>query len=182
MVKAKTGKVGRKRRAAGWVLSTLGVLVAGVWVWSGGYGLSWRPGDWKILASRGVLTASWWKSDPESKKSTASSPYASWNWEWMLDPTPKAQPFYSSSGWDLWIASHYESWLTGEPLYVTKRWALVLWPVPPLLWAPGGLFLRSGILARRRAITGMCKACGYNLAGLGAAGAGVTCPECGKVA
>ncbi|MDP1662524.1 MAG: hypothetical protein Q8L55_11485 [Phycisphaerales bacterium] len=46
-----------------------------------------------------------------------------------------------------------------------------------LLWTPAALLLRSGILARRRAITGKCRSCGYDLAGL--AGDSL-CPECGK--
>ena len=55
--------------------------------------------------------------------------------------------------------------------------AAVLWPIPLLLWTPAALLLRSGYRARRRAMTGRCSKCGYDLTGLGA---DAPCPECGK--
>ncbi len=56
---------------------------------------------------------------------------------------------------------------------------VLLWPIPLLLWTPAALLLRSGIIARRRAIAGKCRKCGYDLAGLPPA-PDAPCPECGK--
>lgn len=57
-----------------------------------------------------------------------------------------------------------------------KLLTFVLWPVPLPLWALGAGMLRSGVLARRRAL-GFCRVCGYDLAGLCDE---VVCPECGR--
>ncbi len=54
---------------------------------------------------------------------------------------------------------------------------LSLWPLSLLLGAAGTFALRSGILARRRALGNKCKSCDYDLTGLAA---GAVCPECGK--
>ncbi|MGH7132664.1 MAG: hypothetical protein ACREJO_12030 [Phycisphaerales bacterium] len=56
--------------------------------------------------------------------------------------------------------------------YVT----IFLWPFALASLLGGGWLVWSGRRARRRAMTGLCLKCGYDLAGLAA---GAPCPECG---
>jgi hypothetical protein len=170
---------GRKRRAAGWTLLALGLLVAGVWVTS----------RWYLAAHCGITRAVTITTGELSIVSV-TDPYPShergWAWrnrEAMLAPvrwrwsaaeirTPKLIHF---SGYVLASYAEYDfgpAMLgTGIPRPPTATHAYLtftLWPVPLLLWTPAALFLRSGILARRRANAGMCSKCGYSLAGLAA--------------
>ena len=55
--------------------------------------------------------------------------------------------------------------------------SMPLWVPVALTSAATAFACRLEVLARRRAMTGKCNACGYNLAGLSPAAA---CPECGK--
>ena len=54
----------------------------------------------------------------------------------------------------------------------------ILWPFALASLLGGGWLVWSGRRARRRAMTGVCLKCGYDVGGL-AAGAGSVCPECG---
>ncbi|HYD00714.1 MAG TPA: hypothetical protein VEB22_05755 [Phycisphaerales bacterium] len=155
-------KVGSKRRSAGWTLLTLGVVVAAVWVASG-----WRSAFWgrmrgdsllQIWVAAGVLHVEYVDPVPDLRPTgqwTNSLAKVTWDWSWQYQ-------YFSNAP-----KSQYQQMRVRQPL----------WPTPLLLWSCAALLFRSGILARRRALKGICAKCGYSLAGLGD---GAACPECGK--
>ena len=143
------------------MLLTLGLLVAGVWVWSGWRELYWETGarDWtqKTLSAENgegwIFSSAPWRfvGSRNSLAAEAAQTPCSWHlWTWSL-----------------------QGLKDGGFCFVGP-----LWLFPLLLWTPAALLLRSGLLARRRALTGSCPACGYDRRGLAP---GAVCPECGKV-
>ncbi|MGH7133345.1 MAG: hypothetical protein ACREJO_15535 [Phycisphaerales bacterium] len=54
---------------------------------------------------------------------------------------------------------------------------ITLWALALASFLSGGFLLWSARRARRRAMSGVCLKCGYDLSGLAA---GSPCPECGK--
>lgn len=158
-------KIGRKRRAAGWMLLVLGVIVAGVWVASG----------WWVLVVR--------RDGAECTFGYGEAMFAT-------TPMDSSTVFRRHSPMWVWgygFGSNYGARRLGLISIADDSLDVALWPVPPFLfatglaiinrWAPATLLLRSGLLARRRAMTGACAKCGYSLAGLAK---DAPCPECGK--
>ena len=159
-VKVKVKTAGRKRRITGWTLLLLGLLVAGVWVASGWW-YAWLTVERDVTSTQlgvrfGILSLDWDAGWSETAVSLRSE--ADWGPVWDLQPIRSGR--------------------RGVPLDA-EFIEIALWPIPLLLWTPAALLLRSGILARRRAMTGECGKCGYDLARLGA---DAKCPECGKAA
>jgi hypothetical protein len=174
----RIGREGGKRRAAGWTLLILGLLVAGVWVASGwwsvvSYGSQhrWAVRDRAISAERIEGDASFarrdgWtyaKADPAVVRQLrldleANGPGADYRVRRLT--VPGLLVYVNQSNY----------FRTIEILRVD------VWPIPLLLWTPAALLLRSGFLARRRANTNACAKCGYSLAGLTSDS---PCPECG---
>jgi hypothetical protein len=190
-VNVKKKKPGRKRRAAGRTLVALGLLVAGVWAAS----MYWHVACSEIRAG-GVYSTVLVKSGKLhlltgslTADSHAKSGWGVWNsgeydlqyrWRWFADRHDDwtNARFTNFKLVFLSQVTHYDSVL-GRP-YTYRVYGAFLWPVPPVLWTPAALLLRSASLARRRANTGACAKCGYSLAGLGVGRGGAKCPECGK--
>ena len=164
-------KVGRKRRTLGWTLLTLGVLVAAVWVASGWWRADRIAGWYAAHIQNGSVYRERFGPfipgkypDPGPWRVSPIEDYPG-TWKWKA-----TYGFAAPVDWSFGVASQ-------EDLGGVKVLTVVLWPIPLLLWTPAALLLRSGIIARRRAMTGSCAKCGYSLAGLGD---GALCPECGK--
>lgn len=159
--------IGRKRRAAGWTLLALGVIVAGVWVWSGEHDLGWDGAKHRAALFGGKLGV--------GRLRNSQMQWGDSGWS-VVDH----QAYWSyrlPSGPDTFLGL-MNYWKADEDGGGTEESAMVvLWPIPLALWAAGVPVLGSGILTRRRAITGKCVSCGYDLAGIRA---GAPCPECGK--
>lgn len=162
--------IGLMRRVMGWTLLTLGVVVAGVWVWSGWQvpsRLTRGPGMWTVRS--GLLR---YVAPPDSAFSDA---YVDWLAEQRLIDS-QFEREWGASAWrlDRKVGCKLQVW----------RWSwdghgvvVPMWPVAVMMIGGGALMVRSGGRARRRAMTGVCFGCGYDLSGLGA---GAVCPECGK--
>jgi len=136
-VNVNVKRIGRKRRAAGWTLLTLGVIVAGVWAASGWLRVEVDRRTFHVVVDSGLLTI---QSGP---------------------PAGRERPFLSPSQLSEW------SWRIRDLINEQRpEVRLALWPIPLLLWTPAALLLRSGTLAQRRANTNACAKCGYSLAGL----------------
>jgi hypothetical protein len=164
-----TKAVGRKRRAVGWALVALSLLVAGVWAASGWRCVQWWKGDAYWYCANGsvgvnVQAGSGARLRQEERPIFALADRQSLSWR-VWYPT-----WSKSIHRDLAVVAYggdrVDFWYT----------AVSLWPIPLLLWTSAVLLLRSGYLARRRANTGMCGKCNYNLAGLTP---DAPCPECG---
>jgi hypothetical protein len=167
-------KTGRRRRATGWTLLALGLLVAAVW----GASRWWYLSYWftecgvSLAAGRAGFSVVERGAAPAGVRgghfAHTGDRGGTARWIWTAEGEPLRVSVKRTSLWLAWRDHHDGS---------GSHYCVVLWPIPLLLWTPAALLLRSGILARRRAMKGSCAACGYSLAGLGA---GFPCPECGK--
>ncbi|MFT3687028.1 MAG: hypothetical protein QM783_19255 [Phycisphaerales bacterium] len=184
-------KIGRKRRAAGWTLLVLGVLVAGVWVASRWLMFRAGFGSWaQTITTQGIVIARFEHAGPRDLFTFVIRELGPNDVQlrFVAAGVPAVQSYAfdkleSEKKTDGWLFTWTDQVIlsrtvdTGPRRRDVHQLIVCIWPLPLLLWAPAAPLLWSGILARRRALSGVCLKCGYSLAGLGE---GVACPECGK--
>ncbi|MFT3685336.1 MAG: hypothetical protein QM783_10490 [Phycisphaerales bacterium] len=171
---------GRKRRTAGTILLALALLVATAWGasrwWRFSYDFEDGQNDRVLYFTRGFF--GYWQRTVASnqfspgwstEKLDDESIGCIWWFGWTTDQSAASS---SSVFWG--VAGATPS--TGSPSGFVARWML-FWPVVLVLTASGASVWWSGSRARKRAITGCCRHCGYSLAGLAPDAA---CPECGR--
>lgn len=161
-------RVGRKRRAAGWFLASVGGLVAAVWFCSRWWTVGCSTPHGQVRVEFGCLTVSSWMQPTWE--------YCGWKhygdqrqWMWTTALMKRDSDLYD---FDWWVISRLPSVWGGE-----TEWHVAAWPVPLVIWILAAPLIGFGVWARRRALGGRCVECGYDLRGLRA---GAVCPECGK--
>lgn len=158
--------IGRRRRVLGWVLVSLGVAVAGVWLLSLWKWVNITSADGERAVTATIENGHLWLSREP------------WDWsEFSVKSGGVSRP------------PEYWSWMFVN-LDGCTRARVPLWPVALVGIGAGWGLIRSGLHARRRQGPASCRGCGYSLAGLPGAGerdggtdavSAARCPECGRL-
>ncbi|MGH7130656.1 MAG: hypothetical protein ACREJO_01765 [Phycisphaerales bacterium] len=184
----KRAKAGRKRRVAGWVLLVIGVLITGVWGasrwWALGFmGMTWGIGFESGVGAVSVVPSFADSTKPKNRFIAEANVYDDQKrWNLIVPPNYRASES-DPRGWYYWPVAYSDLLSPNRKSYIFRTWLVVLWPFALASLLGGGWLVWSGRRARRRAMTGHCLKCGYDLAGLATPTTPTTpCPECGTVA
>jgi hypothetical protein len=175
----RTRSIGRRRRTLGLTLLALGTLIAALWAFSGW----WRTGYYFDNGKSAVQLESGYLIYLGNVGPFRGDPDGFYVWAAAGRGLLQRFTWWQGVGY-MNEKSIFISFQFGVGSYVSAASSsnfvtafLLLWPFPLVVWAAGGVCLRSSILARRRALASKCKSCNYDLTGLAA---GAACPECGK--
>ncbi|MFT3687154.1 MAG: hypothetical protein QM783_19895 [Phycisphaerales bacterium] len=171
---------GRKRRAAGWALLAFALAICVAWGvsrwWDVKYHFVAGGKNCDLFFTRGFVgfwrSPSTWETAPPGWSMARLEP-ASANFDWWFKWSNSGDASQANASLGIVYVSVMNSSAAQSHMGV---WVL-FWPIVLMLVGGGAMALWSGRRARRRAMTGCCRACGYSLAGLGE---GAACPECGK--
>jgi hypothetical protein len=136
---------------------------------------SFRDLRWRCTAHQPDDAAFCWSAAAESADAKAVGPIPPF--QSAMFPSTRRVPMVApvTPSWDIWIAASTCGLARGND--EVDDLSFILWPLPLISGCAGGCYLWIAHRARRRALTGCCAICGYNLTGLGSAAA---CPECGR--
>jgi hypothetical protein len=148
---------GRKRRAAGWTLLLLGLLVAGVWVASGWWWFGYAGRNSSLEFVRGRIDIGRWSNPGQSTGwSVAPAPGLRGRFVWW-----GTMPTYDAGqGFTNWNAGFVRgAKLLQNGVVKSEHIELFWWPIPPsiimlgascLWWNSRGAKAAAGSLPRRR--------------------------------
>ena len=165
---------GRKRRVAGWLLLVIGVLIAGVWGASGRWAVVYSRSNGWVVIEDGVASLHWGEKLRPLPRWTITEHDGSW--------------FLTLFGFGTSHLNHVDHYSLGILAFgynslpatgptVRGSVQINLWPFALASLLGGGWLVWWGRRTKRRAMTGVCLKCGYDMQGLAAHG---QCPECGS--
>ncbi|MGH7133599.1 MAG: hypothetical protein ACREJO_16840 [Phycisphaerales bacterium] len=151
----------------------IGVLITGVWGASRWWFLMYTAWPWQVRAYDGKLALV--ETDDPLKGNGLQITRAAGYWNWVISGD-KWKDDTSASTVRLGIVMYVDGGRYTSVIGAKRLLFILPWPFALASLLGGGWLVWSGRRARRRAMTGVCVKCGYDLSGLGAES---VCPECG---
>jgi hypothetical protein len=160
---------GSRRSLLAWTILFAAALVVVLWVVSVWWSIDISMGRGAVIARRGFVAFNWAEYDVRNRPSEICRNLEPLTW-WFGEPEFVTKCTLLSGG--VVIVERYDAPGRG----FQTNGAVLLWPITLLTTLSGTALLISARRARRRALTHLCPACGYDLIGLPP---NAPCPECG---